>query len=46
MRTVELAGLAALCGYEARPKTPDLAEENRRLRERLGRVQAAVSEEP
>ncbi len=44
MSAVDLSGLAALCGYEARPKTPDLAEENRRLRD-TGRLRAALDPE-
>ncbi len=41
---VFVTGLAAMVGYEARPRTPDLAEENRRLREQLARIRAATEE--
>lgn len=47
---VLIQGLAAMCGYEATPKQPDPAAENRRLRdelhamqERLARVLAEVA---
>ncbi len=35
-----IAGLADMLGYEATPKRPDLAEENRRLR---GALEAAIA---
>lgn len=38
-----ITGLAELCGYEATPKTPDLAAENRRLREELGDIRERLS---
>lgn len=41
-----IQGLAARLGYEARPKTPDLAEENRRLREQLARLRSALEDAP
>lgn len=37
-----ITGLAEMVGYEARPKTPDLAAENRRLREELAEIRARV----
>ena len=40
---VFVTGLADLCGYEATPKTPDLAAENRRLREELGDIRERLS---
>ena len=43
---VFVLGLAAMVGYEAHPKTPDLAEENRRLREQVARLKAVLAEEP
>jgi predicted transcriptional regulator len=39
---VFVQGLAALCGYEAVPKRPDLAAENKRLREKLAALRAEV----
>jgi transcriptional regulator with XRE-family HTH domain len=39
---VVVQGLAAMCGYEATPKTPDLAAENKRLREKLAALRAEV----
>lgn len=41
---VFITGLAAMVAYEAHPKTPDLAEENRRLREQLARIRGVVEE--
>ncbi len=41
---VLITGLAAMVGYEAKPKTPDLAEENRRLRDQPARLRAALEE--
>ncbi len=41
-KRILLAGLAAMCGYEARPKTPDLEEECRRLRDTIARLRAAL----
>jgi hypothetical protein len=44
---VILAGLSDRLGFEPpRRKTPDLAEENRRLREQLARLRSALAEEP
>jgi hypothetical protein len=37
-----VTSLAALCGYEATPKRPDLAAENKRLREKLAALRAEV----
>ncbi len=39
-----LVGIAGMFGWEAKPKTPDLADENRRLREQLARLRAALEE--
>jgi hypothetical protein len=39
---VVVQGLAAMCGYEAQPKKPDLAVENKRLREKLALLRAEV----
>ncbi len=41
---VFITSLAAMVGYEAKPKTPDLADENRRLREQIARLRAALEE--
>jgi transcriptional regulator with XRE-family HTH domain len=41
---VLVTGLAALVGYEARPKAPDLAGENRRLREELAAIRTRLDE--
>ena len=43
---VFVVGLAGMVGYEATRKTPDLAEENRRLRDQIARLRAALSEDP
>lgn len=43
---VFVTGLAAMVGYEAHPKTPDLAEENRRLREKIAQLKTMLTEEP
>jgi hypothetical protein len=37
---VFVTGLAAMCGYEATPKRPDLSAENKRLRSELARIRA------
>lgn len=37
-----ITGLAEMLGYEARPKTPDLAAENRTLREQLARLRGEI----
>jgi hypothetical protein len=37
-----VTGLAAMCGYEATPKTPDLAAENKRLRSDLVRLRSEL----
>jgi hypothetical protein len=42
---IAIAGLAAMLGYEARPKI-DPWDEVRRLRAKLARLEAALSEEP
>lgn len=39
---IMIQGLAAMCGYEATRKTPDLAAENKRLREKLAALRAEV----
>jgi hypothetical protein len=39
-----ITGLADMLGYEASPKTPDLAGENKRLRDALATAIAALSE--
>jgi transcriptional regulator with XRE-family HTH domain len=39
---VVVQGLAAMCGYEATPKTPDLAAENKRLRSDLVRLRSEL----
>lgn len=38
-----VTGLADMLGYEATPRTPDLAAENRALREKLAAIQAEIS---
>jgi hypothetical protein len=40
---VFIAGLAEMLGYEARPKSPDLAGENRMLREKLAAIQGEIA---
>jgi hypothetical protein len=40
---VVVTGLAAMCGYTAERKSPDLGAENRRLREELSRLRDEVS---
>lgn len=39
---IVVTGLCALAGLECRPKTPDLAGENRRLREELASVRTHI----
>jgi hypothetical protein len=39
---VFVTGLAAMAGYEAKPRTPDLADEVRRLREQIARIKGAL----
>jgi hypothetical protein len=38
-----ITGLADMLGYEATPKTPDLAAENRALREKLATIQSEIA---
>lgn len=45
-RAVILEGIASALGYEIRRKEPDLAAENRRLRARLAKLEAVLSEDP
>lgn len=40
---VFITSLAAMLGYEARPKAPDLAAENTRLRSELSRVREQIT---
>lgn len=39
---VFVQGLAALCGWEAQPKKPDLAAENKRLREKYAALRSEI----
>lgn len=42
-----LAGMSERLGFEPpRRKTPDLADENRRLRSKIARLEAALAEDP
>lgn len=37
-----ITGLAEMLGYEAQPKTPDLAAENRELRQKLAKLRGEI----